>query len=190
MESSGLLFSFVGSIVNLYNCCYFDSTRIICMLWRAYYAWWCVSKATSCRLWHDRYNLQGVGFGASHVSASINLRKLVLSPTGSINLGFILREDLLLCSSYLPLGVPNWVDIYTSSRTATRSSTPTTSQKWRCTETIFSAVFGCQGSYLGELLKVFAFTTHISDVNRMPQVNLASLHIKNARLLYKCFLME
>jgi hypothetical protein len=31
--------------------------------------------------------------------ASINLRKLVLSPTGSINLGFILREDLLLCSS-------------------------------------------------------------------------------------------
>jgi hypothetical protein len=30
--------------------------------------------------------------------ASINLRKLVLSPTSSINLGFILREDLLLCS--------------------------------------------------------------------------------------------
>jgi hypothetical protein len=41
--------------------------------------------------------------------ASINLQKLVLSPTGSINLGFILREDLLLCSPYLPLGVPNWV---------------------------------------------------------------------------------
>jgi hypothetical protein len=38
---------------------------------------------------------------------SINLRKLVHSPTGSINLGFILREDLMLCSSYLPLGVPN-----------------------------------------------------------------------------------
>jgi hypothetical protein len=47
--------------------------------------------------------------------ASINLRKLVLSPTGSINLGFILREDLLLCSSYLPLGVLNWADIYTPS---------------------------------------------------------------------------
>jgi hypothetical protein len=46
---------------------------------------------------------------------SINLRKLVLSPTGSINLGFILREDLLLCSSYLPLGVPNWALIYTPS---------------------------------------------------------------------------
>jgi hypothetical protein len=48
--------------------------------------------------------------------ASINLRKLVLSPTGSINVGFILWEDLLLCSSYLPLGVPNWANIYTPSR--------------------------------------------------------------------------
>jgi hypothetical protein len=47
--------------------------------------------------------------------ASINLRKLVLSPTGSINLGFILKEDLLLWSSYLPLGVPNWAVIYTPS---------------------------------------------------------------------------
>jgi hypothetical protein len=47
--------------------------------------------------------------------ASINLQKLVLSPTGLINLGFILREDLLMCSSYLPLGVPNWADIYMPS---------------------------------------------------------------------------
>jgi hypothetical protein len=51
-------------------------------------------------------------FGAIAKPASITLRKLVLSPTGSINLGFILREDLLLCSSYLPLGVPNWVSGY------------------------------------------------------------------------------
>jgi hypothetical protein len=53
--------------------------------------------------------------GAIVELASINLWKLVLSPTGSINLGFILREDLLLCSSYLPLGVPNWAVIYTPS---------------------------------------------------------------------------
>jgi hypothetical protein len=53
--------------------------------------------------------------GAIAKLASINLWKLVLSPTGSINLGFILREDLLLCSSYLPLGVPNWAVIYTPS---------------------------------------------------------------------------
>jgi hypothetical protein len=25
-----------------------------------------------------------------------------------LNLGFVLRKDLPLCSSYLPLGVPNW----------------------------------------------------------------------------------
>jgi hypothetical protein len=30
----------------------------------------------------------------------------------SINLGFLLRENLLLCSSYLSLGVPNWTVIY------------------------------------------------------------------------------
>jgi hypothetical protein len=47
--------------------------------------------------------------------ASINLWKLVLSPTDSINLGFILSEDLLLCSLYLPLGVPNWAVIYMPS---------------------------------------------------------------------------
>jgi hypothetical protein len=45
--------------------------------------------------------------GAIAKLASINLRKLVLSLTGSINLGFILREEFLLCSSYLPFGVPN-----------------------------------------------------------------------------------
>jgi hypothetical protein len=55
-------------------------------------------------------------FGAVAKLASISLRKLVLSPTGSINLGFILREDLLLCSSYLSLRVPNWAVIYTPSK--------------------------------------------------------------------------
>jgi hypothetical protein len=53
--------------------------------------------------------------GAVVKLASINIQKLVLSPTGSINLGFIVREDLLLCSSYLPLGVPNCVVIYMPS---------------------------------------------------------------------------
>jgi hypothetical protein len=31
---------------------------------------------------------------------------------GLTNLGFLLRENLLLYSSYLPLGVPNWTVIY------------------------------------------------------------------------------
>jgi hypothetical protein len=61
-------------------------------------------------------------FGAVTKLASINLWKVVLSPIGSINLGFILREDLLLCSSYLPLGVPNWAVIYTPSNTYTGPS--------------------------------------------------------------------
>jgi hypothetical protein len=53
--------------------------------------------------------------GAVAKPTSINLRKLVLYPTGSINLGFILREDLLMCSSYLPLGVLNWAVNYAPS---------------------------------------------------------------------------
>jgi hypothetical protein len=40
--------------------------------------------------------------------ASINLQKLVLSPTGSIKPWFHTEGNFLLCSSYLPLGVPNW----------------------------------------------------------------------------------
>jgi hypothetical protein len=55
-----------------------------------------------------------------------------------------------------------------TGRTATCSSTPTTfTRKWHCTETIFGAVSGCQGSYLGESLKVFVFTTHISNASWM-----------------------
>jgi hypothetical protein len=47
--------------------------------------------------------------GAIAKTASINLRKLVLSPTGSIKPWFHTKGNLLMCSSYLPLGVPNWV---------------------------------------------------------------------------------
>jgi hypothetical protein len=67
--------------------------------------------AKLCPKWGAIYKLSG----AVAKLASINLRKVVLSSTGSINLGFILREYLLLCSSYLRLGVPNWADIYTPS---------------------------------------------------------------------------
>jgi hypothetical protein len=41
--------------------------------------------------------------------ASINLRKWFLSPTGSIKPWFHTDGNLPLCSSYLPLGVPNWL---------------------------------------------------------------------------------
>jgi hypothetical protein len=65
--------------------------------------------AKLCSGWGTIYKL----FGAVVKLASINLRKLVLSQIGLINLG--LREDLLLCSSYLPLRVPNWAIIYPPS---------------------------------------------------------------------------
>jgi hypothetical protein len=41
--------------------------------------------------------------------ASINLRKWFLSPTGLIKPWFHTEGNLPLCSSYLPLGVSNWV---------------------------------------------------------------------------------
>jgi hypothetical protein len=41
--------------------------------------------------------------------ASINLRKWFLSPIGSIKPWFHSEGNLPLCSSYLSLGVPNWV---------------------------------------------------------------------------------
>jgi hypothetical protein len=47
--------------------------------------------------------------GALPKSASNNLQKWFLSPTGWLNFGFLLRENLLLCSSYLPLGVSQLV---------------------------------------------------------------------------------
>jgi hypothetical protein len=39
-----------------------------------------------------------------------------LAPTGSINLGFLLRENLLLYASHLPLGVPNGHVLYAYQR--------------------------------------------------------------------------
>jgi hypothetical protein len=48
-------------------------------------------------------------FGVVAKPASINLWKLFLSPTGSIKPWFYTEGNMPMCSSYLPLGVPNWV---------------------------------------------------------------------------------
>jgi hypothetical protein len=53
-----------------------------------------------------------------------------LFPTGSINLGFLLTENLLLCSSFLPLEVPNWPAIYIN--TAPQSTRTIKQFFWRC----------------------------------------------------------
>jgi hypothetical protein len=47
--------------------------------------------------------------GAVAKPASINLRKWFLSPTGLIKPWFHTEGNMPPCSSYLPLGVPNWV---------------------------------------------------------------------------------
>jgi hypothetical protein len=46
--------------------------------------------------------------GAVAKPASINLQKWFLSSTGSIKPLFHTEGNLPLCSSYLPLGIPNW----------------------------------------------------------------------------------
>ncbi|KAK1643606.1 hypothetical protein QYE76_061411, partial [Lolium multiflorum] len=51
---------------------------------------------------------------ASHF-ATINLQRASWLLLARLNLGFFLRENLLLCASYLPLGVPNERVSYTPS---------------------------------------------------------------------------
>jgi hypothetical protein len=50
--------------------------------------------------------------GAGAKLAGITFRRLTFSWI-RLNLGFLLRENSLLYSSNLPLGVPNWTVIYT-----------------------------------------------------------------------------
>jgi hypothetical protein len=48
------------------------------------------------------------GIAPCQKPASVNLQKWFLSPTGRLNFGFIIEGNLPLCTSHLPLGVPNW----------------------------------------------------------------------------------
>jgi hypothetical protein len=50
----------------------------------------------------------GAGSAPCQKPVSINLQKWFLSPTGQLNFGFTIEKNLPLCSSHLPLGVPNW----------------------------------------------------------------------------------
>jgi hypothetical protein len=66
VESSWLYYIFFfGFHRELVQLLLLDSTRITCTPQHAQGARWCISEATSCRLWHDSYNLQGIDFGAS-----------------------------------------------------------------------------------------------------------------------------
>jgi hypothetical protein len=55
----------------------------------------------------DRFHIVAdAGSAPCQIVSRQHLRKRLSSPTGRLNLGFLLRETLLVCSSYLPLGVP------------------------------------------------------------------------------------
>jgi hypothetical protein len=59
------------------------STRIMCVLRHAYFAWWCIFKATSCELWRECYNSQGANFWG----VTSGIRAQVLSiPAGPLYL--------------------------------------------------------------------------------------------------------
>jgi hypothetical protein len=77
-----------------------DSTRITCTLQRARGAWWCVSKATSCRLWLYRYNLQGADFGALHLCCN-SVSPWFAAGSVSIVVNLLLRHSFgqFLCRS-------------------------------------------------------------------------------------------
>jgi hypothetical protein len=66
----------------------------------------CVQVLRCC--WHHQPCTR-LFSGTLPKSASNNIPKWFLSPTDRLNLGFILRENLLLCSSYLLLGVSQLV---------------------------------------------------------------------------------
>jgi hypothetical protein len=99
---------YLGFITEGKTCCYIHQTLLL-----GFYNWPVIyytqsSFLTSSSPRHHRE------------ASKHHLLRYWLFPTGSINLGFLLRENLLLCSSYLPLGVPNWAVIYIN--TAPQSS--------------------------------------------------------------------
>jgi hypothetical protein len=69
---------------------------------------WLCCVQVPCSCWH--HQPRTILFsGALPKSTSNSLQKCFISPTGRLKLGFILRENLMLCSSYLPLGVSQLV---------------------------------------------------------------------------------
>jgi hypothetical protein len=73
-------------------------------------------------------------------SASNNFQEWFLSPTSRLNLGFILGENILLCSSYLPLGVSQLVlwDITHPSSAQFRPSSSAWSFSGTCSFSLWS----------------------------------------------------
>jgi hypothetical protein len=97
--------------------------------------WLCCVQVPRC-CWCQSYAQIGAINKLSGVvakPASINLQKWVLSPTGSIKPWFHTEGDLPLCSSYLPLGVSNWVASTASQYTRPYRTDPEVLPSWSFT---------------------------------------------------------
>jgi hypothetical protein len=75
-------------------------------------AWWCVSKATSCRLWRDRYNLQGAGFGALQV---VSEPRFCRYPRVQFAYRITLPTDVVVSSVKTILLKMRWIDLSSSA---------------------------------------------------------------------------
>jgi hypothetical protein len=77
-------------------------------------SWLCCVQVPRCCWWRSSHVNYAPAFFWRHCpecreASEHQPSEVWLSPTGSINLGFTTEGNLLLCSSYLPLGVSNWV---------------------------------------------------------------------------------
>jgi hypothetical protein len=76
--------------------------------------WMCCVQVPHCCWWRSFHVNYAPAFFwrrclECHEASKHQPSEVWLSPIGSINLRFTTERNLLLCSSYLPLGVPNWV---------------------------------------------------------------------------------
>jgi hypothetical protein len=88
--------------------------------------WLCYVQVPCC-CWCQSYAQIGAINKLSGVvakPASINLQKWFISPTSSIKPWFHTEGNLPLCSSYLPLGVPNWAASTANQRALYCSTLP------------------------------------------------------------------
>jgi hypothetical protein len=77
-------------------------------------SWLCCVQVPRCWWWRSSHVNYAPVFFWHHClecreASEHQPSEVWLSSTGLINLGFTTEGNLLLCSSYLPLGAPNWV---------------------------------------------------------------------------------
>jgi hypothetical protein len=73
--------------------------------------WLCCVQVPHC-CWHQSYppdrRHKQIIWSCRQRQLASTFRSGFFSPTSQLNHGFTIKGNLPLCSSYLPLGVPNW----------------------------------------------------------------------------------